>query len=130
VEQLMNASLPASQVAEHPTHAGRPGFLQRGNVSIDVNVFEVRVVGEPVLLTYHELKLLLLFFENADRIMPYQFWTIGVWGNFRSRTHRHLHVLVHRLRAKLGRSHPYHIRTVRSRGYGFVKAAGWAATED
>jgi DNA-binding response OmpR family regulator len=104
--------------ADHQT------VISIGNLSVNLDNYRVAISGDIVDLTYHEIELLHLFMENADRILSYEFLAQSIWGNAERVTTRHLNVLVHRLRNKLAGSNPYWIETVRGRGYGLLKAQG------
>ena len=93
-----------------------------GNLTLNLSTFRLTMDGTPVALTYHELELLRLFFDQPDRVITYQSLCEGLWGESSHAAIRHLNVLVHRLRAKLPRTYPYGIETVRGRGYGLLKA--------
>ena len=93
-----------------------------GNLSLNLNTYRVLVGSRVANLTFHELDLLRIFFDQPDKVLPYNDITSMIWGNTHSATLRHLNVLVHRLRAKLAGSAPYVIETVRGRGYGLLKS--------
>jgi DNA-binding response OmpR family regulator len=96
--------------------------LSIGNLSVNLDNYRVAIGGDIVDLTYHEIELLHLLMENADRVLSYETLARSIWGNAERVTTRHLNVLVHRLRSKLAGSKPYWIETVRGRGYGLLKA--------
>jgi DNA-binding response OmpR family regulator len=102
--------------------AARTDVITLGNLSLNLSNFRLTVEGKPVALTFHELELLRLFIEQPDRVITYQFLCESLWGESTHAAVRHLNVLVHRLRTKLPRAHPYAIETVRGRGYGLLKA--------
>ena len=93
-----------------------------GNLTLNLSNFRLTMEGKPVALTYHELELLRLFFDQPDRVITYQYLCEGLWGESNHAAIRHLNVLVHRLRVKLPHTYPYVIETVRGRGYGLLKA--------
>ena len=93
-----------------------------GNLSLNLDNYRVGVGSEVVNLTFHELELLRIFFAQPDRVIAYEEITRQLWGDTERGTLRHLNVLVHRLRSKLGSSEPYSIETVRGRGYGLLKS--------
>lgn len=98
------------------------GVRVLGNLSLNLDNYRVGVAGEVIDLTYSELELLRLFVASPDRVIPYQEITQQIWSDTQRSSLRHLNVLVHRLRAKLGASDPYVIETVRGRGYGLLKS--------
>jgi two-component system OmpR family response regulator len=109
------------------------GVRTLGNLSLNLNSYRVAVGSDVVGLTYHELELLRVFFDQYDRVIPYKEITERIWGTSERTALRHLNVLVHRLRTKIAASYPYVIETVRGRGYGLLKAReaesadGWPA---
>lgn len=96
------------------------GSLSAGNLSIDLDQYLVLIGDAPVDLTYQEFELLRLLFEGRDRILSYDELTSGLWNGHSADARRRLGVVVCRLRAKLDATWPYHIQTVRSRGYGLT----------
>jgi DNA-binding response OmpR family regulator len=109
------------------------GIHTLGNLSLNLNSYRVAVGQDVIGLTYHELELLRVFFDQYDRVIPYKEITERIWGTSERTALRHLNVLVHRLRTKIASSYPYVIETVRGRGYGLLKAReaesaeGWPA---
>ncbi len=94
--------------------------LSAGNVRVDVARYQALVAGRPISLTYQEFELLRLLLGKPDRILSYDELMRGLWHGRGVGTRRRLGVVVCRLRAKLGGSEPYHIETVRGRGYGLT----------
>jgi DNA-binding response OmpR family regulator len=105
------------------------GVRTLGNLSLNLNSYRVAVGTEVIGLTYHELELLRVLFDQYDRVIPYVEITERIWGTSERTALRHLNVLVHRLRAKIAASYPYAIETVRGRGYGLLKAREAEAAE-
>jgi DNA-binding response OmpR family regulator len=109
------------------------GVRTLGNLSLNLNSYRVAVGADVIGLTYHELELLRVLFDQYDRVIPYKEITERIWGTSERTALRHLNVLVHRLRTKIAASYPYVIETVRGRGYGLLKAReaesaeGWPA---
>ena len=95
--------------------------LSLGRISVDFDTYQVSVDKVAVELTYHEFELLRLFLTNLDRIVSYQNLADQLWGVSDHAAIRHLNVIVHRLRVKLGDTSPYHVKTVRGRGYGLLE---------
>lgn len=102
--------------------ATRDELIELGNLLLNAGNYRVTVGGEPVELTYHEFDLLLILASNADRVIDFGAITQALWKSQGHKDARRLNVLAFRLRAKLAGCEPYHIETVRGRGYGFVKA--------
>jgi DNA-binding response OmpR family regulator len=94
--------------------------LSAGNVRVDIGRFQAFVDDRPVPLTYQEFELLRLLVGQPNRIIHYDELIEGLWQGTGVGSRRRLGVVVCRLRAKLSASRPYHIRTVRSRGYGLL----------
>ena len=109
------------------------GIRTLGNLSLNLNSYRVAVGSDVIGLTYHELELLRVFFDQYDRVIPYKEITERIWGTTERTALRHLNVLVHRLRTKIAASYPYVIETVRGRGSGLLtareveSAEGWPA---
>lgn len=100
---------------------GHPVSL--GRLSVEFDSYRVAVDDRPVELTYHEFELLRLLVTSADRVIPYETIAGQLWGISDRAAIRHLNVLVHRLRVKLGDTSPYQLTTVRGRGYGLLRKA-------
>ena len=98
---------------------GEDAVLSAGNIQVDVARYQALVGGSPVPVTYQEFELLRLLVSKPDRILPYDEVIQRLWREG-SGTRRRLGVVVCRLRAKLAASAPYHIQTVRGRGYGLT----------
>ena len=77
-----------------------------GNLSLNLDNYRVSIGGDIIDLTYHEIELLHIFVENADRVVSYETLARAIWGNAERVSTRHLNVLVHRLRSKLAGSNP------------------------
>jgi DNA-binding response OmpR family regulator len=122
--------------ASHSDATGRTRVLQGrrirllslGNIHLDLDTYVATVDDEIVALTYLQFELLRLLVENPGRILPYQFWSLGVLARNDYGAQRHLAVLVHGLRQKIAGARPYVIRTVRGRGYGLLLAGGQEAS--
>ena len=120
-------------LADYAGGSEHEGVRTLGNLSLNLNSYRVAVGQDVIGLTYHELELLRVFFDQYDRVIPYKEITERIWGTSERTALRHLNVLVHRLRTKIAASYPYVIETVRGRGYGLLKAReaesaeGWPA---
>ena len=120
-------------LADYAGGSEHEGVRTLGNLSLNLNSYRVAVGQDVIGLTYHELELLRVFFDQYDRVIPYKEITERIWGTSERTALRHLNVLVHRLRTKIASSYPYVIETVRGRGYGLLKAReaesaeGWPA---
>lgn len=114
----------ASASANTPVLGEDSPLLSLGNLSLNLWNYRAVVADLPVELTYQEFELLRLLARSADRIVSFDALTRGLWQTTGHRETRRLNVLAFRLRSKLAASHPYHIETVRGRGYGLVTAVG------
>jgi two-component system KDP operon response regulator KdpE len=86
---------------------------------------EVRVKGEPVVLTPTEYKLLYHLVRNAGHTLTHGTLLAKVWGREYRDEVDYLRVYVRRLRDKLGDDpeKPRYIRTERGLGYRFLRPA-------
>lgn len=87
-----------------------------GILSLSPEKHEVKVNGEPVVLTYKEFQLLCLLMENEGVVLNRSLLLDKVWDLGAERENRTLDVHIRTLRAKLGRAGAY-IETVRGIGY-------------
>ena len=95
--------------------------LVLGNLVVDFEAYEVWIDQRRIGLTYNEFTLLSLLVKRAGAVMPRTELANAMWGEGAD-DHR-LNVQVCRLRKKLNDSRPWHVRTVRRRGYAFVADA-------
>ena len=95
-----------------------------GNVNVDLGTFKVTVGEEPANLTYQEFELLRYLADHRDRVVSFDVLSGHLWGSTGPKETRRLNVLVCRLRTKLRSSDPYHLETVRGRGYGLLGNGG------
>jgi two-component system response regulator RegX3 len=92
-----------------------------GNLTVNFDNFGVYVDDVIVNVSLKEFEVLTVFLRHPDKVLPYSVFLDSLWGAPDGRNRRHLSVLVHRLRQKLAHSHPFAIRTIRSRGYGLIQ---------
>ncbi|WP_416148680.1 response regulator transcription factor [Salipaludibacillus sp. HK11] len=95
--------------------------LQSGEISVNLNSFEVFVNNKLVSLYAKELQLLLLFLKNPNQVFSSeqiynQIWGIDQFGDLKT-----VSVHIRNLRKKIEKdpAHPSHIKTVRGFGYKF-----------
>ena len=69
------------------------GVRTLGNLSLNLNSYRVAVGQDVIGLTYHELELLRVFFDQYDRVIPYKEITERIWGTSERTALRHLNVL-------------------------------------
>ena len=91
--------------------------LQAGEISVNLDRYEVRVGGLPVDLTPKEYQLLCYLLRQSGRACTRQQLLEAVWGYDYFGGTRTVDIHVQRLRAKLGESEGCRIETVRSVGY-------------
>jgi DNA-binding response OmpR family regulator len=96
--------------------------LTFGNVAVNTSTYSVSVDGEPIDLTFNEFELLRLLYREPNRVIDYDTLCESLWSSKGAKERRRLSVAVCRLRAKLARSEPYKVETVRARGYGFISS--------
>jgi DNA-binding response OmpR family regulator len=101
-----------------------------GNLRIDFQYQVVYLNGHFVDLSVREFQALQLLVDNRDHVLSYQTFTEALWKGSEHRHLRNLSVLMHRLRVKLTSSSPYLIKTLRSRGYGFIREENIQPVED
>ena len=100
------------------------GLVSLGPLTLNFDTFQTLVSGERVDLTYDEFELLALLTAQPNRVISYDILARHLWDISGRVANRRLNVIVHRIRSKLGEIWPYEIRTVRERGYGFLKSDG------
>lgn len=97
--------------------------LSFGNLEVDSATREAWLEGERIDLTSAEFDLLWLLASNAGRVLTRE----EIFSNLRGIKYdgqdRSIDVRVSRIRPKIGDdpNHPHRIKTVRSKGYLFVK---------
>jgi two-component system alkaline phosphatase synthesis response regulator PhoP len=88
-----------------------------GNVTIDLERYEVRVDVRPVSLTFMEFELLLQLARKPGRVITRDELLHAVWDGRAAVDGDTLTVHISRLRKKISLSRPWHIKTLRRRGY-------------
>jgi DNA-binding response OmpR family regulator len=97
------------------------GSLALGNISLNLDTFQLIVGAEPVDLSPQEFDLLLLLAQHHDRVVPRAVISKLLWRDCGGEYARRLNTAIHRLRGKLEGSLPYQISMVRRRGYGLCR---------
>ena len=92
-------------------------MLRAGEITVDLDRYEVRLGGLPIDLTPKEYQLLCYLVERAGRACTRQQLLEAVWGYDYFGGMRTVDIHVQRLRAKLGDQAGATIETVRSVGY-------------
>jgi two-component system KDP operon response regulator KdpE len=77
------------------------GTLADGDFSIDREAHRVVIRGEEVHLTPKEFDLLLIFMQNAGRVLTHKTLLRSIWGAAGSNQPEYLRVLVAQLRKKI-----------------------------
>ena len=116
----MRALLRRSESSEA---AGGGMRLTFGNLEIDSATREAWLYGERIELTSAEFDLLWLLASNAGRVLSREEIFSQLRGIKYDGQDRSIDVRVSRIRPKIGDdpNHPHRIKTVRSKGYLFVK---------
>ena len=107
------------------TEQGGDIRLSFGNLEIDSATREAWLEGDRIDLTSAEFDLLWLLASNAGRVLTREEIFSDLRGIKYDGQDRSIDVRVSRIRPKIGDdpNHPHRIKTVRSKGYLFVKDA-------
>ncbi|PMR74294.1 winged helix-turn-helix domain-containing protein [Billgrantia endophytica] len=110
--------------ADHSEQSGEVR-LAFGNLDIDSATREAWLEGDRIDLTSAEFDLLWLLASNAGRVLTREEIFSELRGIKYDGQDRSIDVRVSRIRPKIGDdpNHPHRIKTVRSKGYLFVKDA-------
>jgi len=93
-------------------------IISVGNLTIDMNTYEVSRKGQIIDLTNREFDLLKYLFQNADRVFNREHLLKEVWG-YEFGDLRTVDVTVRRLREKIETEDEKYIITKRGTGYYF-----------
>ena len=102
--------------------------IQVGNLTIDAERYCAWVNGVPITLTFIEFELLRALAASAGKVLSRQALLKAVWGIDVGGSDRRLNVHISRLRKKIADSQPYHIETVKKRGYCLTKVGAGEET--
>jgi two-component system, OmpR family, KDP operon response regulator KdpE len=80
------------------------GTLAEGDFAIDREAHRVLIRGDEVHLTPKEFELLLLFLQNAGRVLTHKTLLRAIWGAAGTNQPEYLRVLVAQLRKKIDRA--------------------------
>jgi two-component system KDP operon response regulator KdpE len=99
----------------------RPGNIQQGDITIDLERHEVMVLDKVVELTPTEFNLLVYLMENPGKVLSHRLILQNVWGPEYGEEHEYLRVYIGHLRQKIevDPSKPRYIITKRGIGYCF-----------
>jgi len=114
VEAILRRTIPSAEV-------DGPQVITLGSLLIDVPAHRVEVLGEEVLLTALEFRLLLDLASRAGRVQSRDALLERVWGYAPNVETRTVDTHVKRLREKLGAG-AKQIETVRGVGYRALKS--------
>ncbi|MDY6794015.1 MAG: response regulator transcription factor [Actinomycetota bacterium] len=97
----------------------RPGVMRFGELTIDVERYEVKVSGRPVELTFKEFELLRYLAARPGRVFTREILLEQVWGYDYYGGSRTVDVHIRRIRSKTEWEGHTYIRTIRGVGYVF-----------
>jgi DNA-binding response OmpR family regulator len=100
-----------------------PPSFSDGNLVIDLNRYQVRIGGKPVILTATEFRVLSCLVQHAGEVLPYERLMSQVWGPDHTHSPDNLRTYIYFLRQKLEAdpSRPQRIVTWRGQGYMFTQ---------
>jgi DNA-binding response OmpR family regulator len=114
-------------IAGGTTLANLDDVLQIGDLRLEVDAMRVYLRDEDLALTAQEFDMLLLLAMEEGRPVPLSRLAIAIWQKEGPAHHRHLSVLMARLRTKIAGSKTHRLETHRKRGYGLVPVS-WDET--
>lgn len=119
----IKANIRRTAMSSAPENAETGGVRELGNLSIDMDRYEVRKDGAPLDLTLREFELLRYLAEREDKVFSREQLLEDVWGYEYYGDIRTVDVTVRRLREKLedDSSDPKYILTKRGVGYYFKR---------
>ena len=99
----------------------RPGKIQQGNITVNLERHEVLISNEDIELTPTEFNLLVYLMENSGKVLSHRMILQNVWGPEYGEEHEYLRVYIGHLRQKIemNPSQPQYIITKRGIGYSF-----------
>jgi two-component system KDP operon response regulator KdpE len=127
-ELLARVRVQLRRRAERP-EVSAAGALAEGDFAIDREAHRVVIRGEEVHLTPKEFDLLVLFLQNAGRVLTHKNLLRSIWGAAGSNQPEYLRVLVAQLRKKIDLPDaPSYIESEPWIGYRFRAAPGELTT--
>jgi DNA-binding response OmpR family regulator len=117
---MMGVQTPPARSRSHE------GAIVLGNLRLNLDAFRVTVDDVRVQLSVHEFDLLRELVERHDHVVSSDELTELLWQASGFKYRRRLAVLICRIRAKLDGAGPYHLESVRGRGYGVLSDLGFA----
>jgi two-component system response regulator RstA len=123
--RAMLRRVETSPVSGQETSGEEPVRLQFNDLVVDRSMREAWLSDESIDLTSAEFDLLWLLASNAGRVLSREEIFTALRGIEYDGQDRSIDVRVSRIRPKIGDDpiHPRRIKTVRSKGYLFVKEA-------
>ena len=100
-----------------------PKLLRAGELSIDLERYEVTVAGRRVSLTYKEFRLLVLLASNPGRVYTREALLSQIWGYDYLGGTRTVDVHIRRLRSKVESPDRSFVETIWNVGYRFKAPA-------
>jgi two-component system alkaline phosphatase synthesis response regulator PhoP len=100
-----------------------PKTLRMGDLSIDLERYEVTVAGRRVSLTYKEFQLLVLLASNPGRVYTRDALLSQIWGYDYLGGTRTVDVHIRRLRSKIEAPGRSFVETIWNVGYRFKAPA-------
>ena len=100
-----------------------PTLLRVGDLSIDLERYEVNVAGRRVALTYKEFQLLVLLASNPGRVYTREALLSQIWGYDYLGGTRTVDVHIRRLRSKVEAPGRSFVETIWNVGYRFKEPA-------
>ena len=100
-----------------------PKLLRAGNLSIDLERYEVTVAGRRVSLTYKEFQLLVLLASNPGHVYTREALLSQIWGYEYLGGTRTVDVHIRRLRSKVENPGHAFVETIWNVGYRFQAPA-------
>ncbi len=98
-------------------------LLRSGDLTIDLERYEVTVAGRKVSLTYKEFQLLVLLASNPGRVYTRDALLSQIWGYDYLGGTRTVDVHVRRLRSKVEAPGRSFVETIRNVGYRFTSSS-------
>lgn len=93
--------------------------IRIGNLSISPSRYEVKVNGQPVVLSHTEYKLLKYLIIHPNHVFTREALIASIWRNNVVSDSRTVDVHIRRIRAKIGDINSTYIKTIRGVGYAF-----------
>ncbi|MDE0720896.1 MAG: response regulator transcription factor [Dehalococcoidia bacterium] len=100
-----------------------PALLRVGDLSVDLERYEVNVAGRRVALTYKEFQLLVLLASNPGRVYTREALLSQIWGYDYLGGTRTVDVHIRRLRSKVEAPGRSFVETIWNVGYRFKEPA-------